>query len=64
LEEIGEVGLATGELADCGRTIGQRLIARHPVGEAIDIESLVLPDLDGAFHRSKGIRGVYPHASS
>ncbi len=34
-------------------------MARDPSGEAIDVESLVGPDLDHVLHQAKGIRGRY-----
>ena len=63
VEKICEVGLATGELTDPGRPIGQRPVAGHPAREAVHIELLVLTDLDDLFHQSKGIQGSTPASS-
>jgi hypothetical protein len=57
-QEIGEVGLATGELLDERSALREIGNGSEPVDEAIDVETLVVSDWDDVAHRVEGIQQV------
>jgi uncharacterized protein (DUF885 family) len=57
LEEIGEVGLASGKLSHSRAAGGQLVLAGDPSDETLELEALIPPDFDHIVHLSKRIRG-------